>query len=114
MTRMIPMKPDELAWGDDDEVLHIIPQSFYHQPDFIAGTLQGMTRLRDARTRAIEAPRTTQCADLMCSHGEGYAVHVRCEGGGEMDLMPTGYADREMCPSSGIGWPAWMLTADRK
>lgn len=102
------MVPDEPAWSEDDALLHVIAQRSYHDPAFIVGNREGLTRLRDALNAALEAPSTTQKADAMCNDGECYRVCVRCETEREMELAQLGYTYEW---AGGRVWPHWMTVA---
>lgn len=109
MMPRVPLKPDRPRWSDDVPLLHIIAQACWHDTAFIAGNRKGLEELRDAIGKALEMPQVTQRAEVCCNDGEGYVVAVRHESEGEMDLMPLGYTDYELCGEPDIGWPEWMM-----
>lgn len=88
-------------------VLHIIAQTYYHQPAFIVGNRDGLTALRDALNVALKSSRPVE-AIVYPSDGEGYRVHVRCVG--NCDDIPLGYTDRDACPDE-TRYPEWMMKA---
>jgi len=104
------MVPDEQSWHDTDSIVHVHAQRSYHMPAFIIGTRAGLEQLRALLDAALAAPDTTTEATLFCTDGEGYGLHVRCCTGREIDRMPTGYTDKEMCPQN-RPWPSWMRNA---
>lgn len=94
---------------DDLPILHLIAQSRWHEPAFVVGNRAGLIALRNAIDAALA--RAEPAAEVMCRDGEGYRVHVRCVPADEMDAIPLGYTDRELCPDFGDSWPHWMHTA---
>lgn len=99
----MPPIPDPLP------ILHLIAQPYWHRPAFVVGNRDGLTALRDAIDAALAGGEPA--AETMCRDGEGYRIHVRCVPAAEMDAIPLGYTDRELCPDSGDPWPDWMHTA---
>jgi hypothetical protein len=88
-------------------ILHIIAQTYHHQPAFVIGNQEGLTALRDAIDAALKGNDPAE-AGVRPSDGEGYRVHVRCVT--DCDNIPLGYTDGEACPDE-TPWPDWMIEA---
>lgn len=80
-------------------VAHILAQRAFHDPAFIIGDCLGLARIRDAINAALEAGEARR--GVFAQDGEGYGVHVLCITEAEMDGVPYGYTDTEMCGDRG-------------
>lgn len=94
-----------LSWPDGTAVLHIIAQSWNHQPAAIVGTREGLEALRDAITRALDTG-ASQSAQSMACDGEGYSAVVVPVTPAQMDEVPLGYTDPDFGKPD---WPRWLL-----
>lgn len=91
-------------------VAHIIAQSYFHQPAFLIGDREGLERIRDAIAQALETGEARR--GIFAQDGEGYGVHVLCVTEAEMDGVPYGYTDTEMCGERGP-WTEAMIRSVR-
>jgi hypothetical protein len=83
---------------------HLIPQRRPHAPAFLVGDRGALTRIRDAITAALETGEGS--CSVFASDGEGYGVHVLCVT--DMEGVPFGYTDTEMCGEPGPWTPAMV------
>lgn len=92
-------------------LLHIYGQSFWHEPAFIVGNIQGLRALQKAIEQAIDEAVDvknpgTASAECFTNDGEGYIVFVVCdEGNFEKRALPyTDEAAREKSPDTHWPW----------
>jgi len=88
-------------------VLHVTGPSHWHNPVFIVGDRLALERLHSLIADALLVGSGDKT--FFPHDGEGFALHVRCVDAAEMETVPIGYTDRDLCPSE--PWPAWMRHA---
>lgn len=88
--------------------LHILAQSWPHEPAFVIGGRAGLTALHNAIQRAMRGGAAK--ATVMGNDGEGYGLVVVCRE--DMSDVPVPYVD----PSNEnvTDWPEWLVEAARR
>jgi len=86
----------------DDRTLHIYAQSVWHDNAEIIGTVDGLTRLRDAINEALASG--VGVANVMASDGEGYYAAVKMVAESDFRGLASQYTD-EVANGGGGDWP---------
>jgi hypothetical protein len=91
-------------------ILHIYPQSLWHNPAYVVGDRDGLTALRDAIDRALVSNQPS-AAPVYCHDGEGYTVFVAPVG--TLDNIALPYQDEVTAGSRSADdmTPGWRVIA---
>lgn len=79
---------------DDEKLLHIYAQAFWHTEAVIVGNRTGLLALADAIQEAVNVDGTTT-AEAFAADGEGYTVRVRLMDATGMNKLRLPYTDED-------------------
>lgn len=100
------MAIDRSEWEMNFPGLHTYGQTVWHDDSPICGTREGIKRLRDALTKALDSPDgVSLCNDVFCNDGEGYSVPIYCLPYAEFEKLATPYSDEVAAAAGSDLWP---------
>ena len=74
-------------------LLHIIPQEWWHTSAFIIGNRAALEELKKAIEEALESPSGVGSGEFYPKDREGYSVYIACVSEDEIEGVPLGYTD---------------------
>lgn len=93
---------------------HLYGQHLWHDDANICGSREGISRLRDALTDALEHPHgVTMCDNVFAADGEGYYINIHVLPDGEFQRLACPYTDEIARAPDGAFWP-WHLPVKPK
>ncbi len=94
--------------------LQVYGQDLWHDDASICGTREGIKRLRDALTQALDNPNgVALCEGVFCNDGEGYSVPIYCLPYTEFDALAVPYTgDAAAAPDESL-WPSMLAVQPR-